>query len=76
MYKLVSPIQTPEGPKVVNSVKRIADGAHIPFDEANSDYQIYLKWLDGYEQQFNPETHKLEWVLTTPGGNTPQPADE
>ena len=24
---------------------RIADKAHIPFDEANTDYQEYLKWL-------------------------------
>jgi len=28
-----------------NVVKRIADNAFIPFDEANTDYQAYLKWL-------------------------------
>jgi len=28
-----------------NVVKRIADNAFIPFDEANTDYQEYLKWL-------------------------------
>ena len=28
-----------------NSVLR-NDGACIPFDEANTDYQAYLKWLD------------------------------
>lgn len=27
-------------------VERIADGATIPFDPANADYQDYLKWLE------------------------------
>ena len=26
-------------------VKRIFDNAFIPFDEANVDYQQYLKWI-------------------------------
>ena len=26
-------------------VKRLADNASIPFDEANTDYQAYLEWL-------------------------------
>jgi len=26
-------------------VTRIVDGAGIPFDPANTDYQAYLKWL-------------------------------
>jgi hypothetical protein len=27
-------------------VKRIEDGAFIPFDPANTDYQAYLKWCE------------------------------
>ena len=27
-----------------NSVVRISDGACIPFDPANTDYQAYLLW--------------------------------
>ena len=28
-----------------NTIQRISDGAVIPFDEANTDYQEYLEWL-------------------------------
>jgi len=28
------------------SVMRLFDNACIPFDQNNSDYQAYLKWLD------------------------------
>jgi hypothetical protein len=33
--------------KLINDsmVKRIFDNAFIPFDEANVDYQQYLKWI-------------------------------
>ena len=29
----------------VNSVQRLSDGACIPFDEANTDYQEFLEWV-------------------------------
>ena len=29
-----------------NRVRRVLDGAVIPFDPANTDYQAYLKWLE------------------------------
>jgi len=41
MYKLIKDLLTQQ----VNSVQRIADGATIPFDQANKDYQAYLKWV-------------------------------
>jgi hypothetical protein len=36
MYKLT---QQP------NIIQRLSDSAFIPFDQANRDYQEYLKWL-------------------------------
>jgi hypothetical protein len=42
MYKLQQPI-FPNA--VSNVVIRTTDGACIPFDPANTDYQEYLKWL-------------------------------
>jgi hypothetical protein len=62
MYKLFAD-QT-----ISNCVIRISDNAIIPCDPDNTDYQEYLKWLDGYEMQ------GLHWVKTS-DGNTPLPAD-
>ena len=32
--------------KRVCGIVRLQDGANIPFDPANTDYQAYLKWLE------------------------------
>jgi hypothetical protein len=64
MYKL-TPLH--QGQQI--SVQRLSDNAFIPFDPANTDYQAYLKWLDGYENING------EWVKTS-DSNTPEPADE
>jgi hypothetical protein len=42
MYKLGQPIFSGAD---AASVIRLADGACIPFDPANTDYQAYLEWL-------------------------------
>ena len=41
MYKLYKSIITGQ----VACVIRLSDNASIPFDEANTDYQEYLKWV-------------------------------
>jgi hypothetical protein len=43
MYKLGKLVF---GQKEPSSVIRTTDGAAIPFAEANTDYQAYLKWLE------------------------------
>jgi hypothetical protein len=40
MYKIIN-----DGFDELLCIKRTADGACIPFDPANTDYQEYLKWL-------------------------------
>ena len=42
MYKLIA--DDKYGPS--NCVIRTSDGAAIPFDPANTDYQQYLAWLE------------------------------
>jgi len=40
MYKLIDF----EG-QLLNQVQRLSDGAYIPFDPDNTDYQAYLAWV-------------------------------
>ena len=42
MYKLTKPLL---GKTELTSVIRTSDGACIPLDPANKDYQEYLKWV-------------------------------
>jgi hypothetical protein len=41
MYQLTQPNYRGK----VDFIKRISDNAYIPLDEANTDYQEYLKWV-------------------------------
>jgi len=41
MYKLLRKISG----DIDDGILRISDGAYIPNDPANTDYQAYLKWL-------------------------------
>ena len=41
MYKLCP--NAPDGK--THAVNRLSDGACIPFNPANTDYQAYLKWV-------------------------------
>jgi hypothetical protein len=71
MYKLFKLFPSDE----IKHVLRLSDNMSIPFDSNNPDYQEYLKWIDGYEHQYDNETRAFQWVKTS-NGNTPLPADE
>jgi hypothetical protein len=47
-YKLIKDFKTGQ----TSSVQRLSDGAYIPFDPANTDYQEFLRWC---EQGNTPE---------------------
>jgi hypothetical protein len=34
------------GDIAMDSINRLPDNVTIPFDPANTDYQVYLKWLE------------------------------
>jgi len=42
MYQL---IKTPEGKISTQTIRRVEDGANIPFDPDNQDFVEYQKWL-------------------------------
>ena len=35
-----------DGSIIANVILRVADNACIPFDDANTDFQEYKRWLD------------------------------
>lgn len=51
MYKLCEPDRNNE----IASVIRAEDGACIPFDPANTDYQQYLAWLAEGNEPLPPD---------------------
>jgi hypothetical protein len=66
MYKLLTKTF---GTLETQMVTRTSDNASIPMNLANSDYQAYLRWLDGYELIGE------DWVKTAES-NTPELAEE
>jgi len=52
MYKRLLPNPFTQ---VVDSVVRVVDGACIPFDPANNDYQAYLKWIEAGNEPLPPD---------------------
>jgi hypothetical protein len=42
MYQIINDNLTGQ---ISQCIKRLSDNAFIPFDPANTDYQVYLEWL-------------------------------
>ena len=45
MYKLLPQTQLPSGMADTTIVQRLSDGAFIPMNQDNTDYQAYLAWV-------------------------------
>ena len=54
MYQLL-PIKA-SGP--ATCIKRLSDNAYIPFDEANTDYAEYLKWVAEGNEPLPPDSQE------------------
>ena len=67
MYQLLP--DTPRGPSTC--IKRLSDGACIPFDPANTDYQAFLKY-----QAEGGKVYGADEEIPLSEGNEPLPADE
>ena len=52
MYQLVNNAKTAQP---AQCIKRLSDNAFIPFDDANTDYQEYLAWLEEGNQPLPAE---------------------
>ena len=58
MYQLAPVLHTLAEPY---SVFRLSDGACIPFDPANTDYQKYLRWLEEGNTPLPAESTEVTW---------------
>jgi hypothetical protein len=52
MYKYYKDIN---GQLYTNAIIRMSDGATVPFDPDNTDYQAYLKWLEDGNQPISAD---------------------